>query len=167
MNELKSTEFYFFDPQLEPDQVIANYLFNRPPHLFLQEKKKWKVFGLRVGGKTTLQMAFHIDGATAQSPLKAPFGSLQSVGRITQEKLSFFLKGIEAFFKEREGKQRITIKNFPEAYQETNTKLLHANLTQLGFSARAEVSSIIEVDKEAFKNKIRISERQKLIKCKN
>src|SRR5437868_9730840 len=111
-------------------------------------------------------MAFHVDGVTAQSPLKAPFGSLQSVERISRKKLNFFLKGIDAFFKERGGQQRIIIKNFPDAYQIVNAKLLYTSLILLGFSARAEVSSIIEVEKKTFEKKIKISERQKLLKCK-
>jgi len=167
LNELKGAEFYFFDPKLEPDQVITNYFFNQPQHLFLQAKENWKIFGLKVNGKAVLQMAFYIKGGKAHSPFKAPFGSIQSVGRFTQKDLMFFLKCIEAFLKENEVSHEILIKNFPEAYHTSNTKLLYASLLRLGFEARTEISSIIKVDNKTFEGKIKISEKQKLLKCKS
>lgn len=166
LNELKGAEFYSFDPKLEPEQVITNYLFNHPDHLFLQASENWKVFGLKVNGKAALQLAFHIKGGIAQSPLKAPFGSLQSKGRITSGHLNFFLKSIETSLNETDERQKIIIKNYPEAYQVTTTQLLYNNLSALGFRARTEISSIIAVDKMEFERKIKISERQKLLKCK-
>jgi hypothetical protein len=166
LNELKGVEFYFFDPKLDPEQVIVNYLFNHPGHLFLQADQDWKVFGLKVNGRTALQMAFHIRGGKAQSPFKAPFGSLQSAGPVAQSELNFFLQSIEAFLTAKDAKQKIIIKHYPEVYQVTNTKLLCKNLVGMGFSAKAEVSSIIKVDNIPFERKIKISERQKLVKSK-
>jgi hypothetical protein len=166
LNELKDIKFYFFEPQLEPEQVIANYLFNHPDHLLLQAKNGWKVFGLKVNGKAVLQLAIHVKGGEARSPLKAPFGSLQSMGRVSSKALNFFLKSVVAFLTETEGCKRIVIKSYPEIYQGTTAKLLYRNLAALGFEASAEISSIIGVDKTDFEKKIKISERQKLLKSK-
>lgn len=166
MNELKGEEFYAFDPQREPERVIANYLFNYPEHLLLQAKKNWRVFGLSVKGKPTLQLALHIKDNIAQSPLKAPFGSFQSVGRITPRYLKFFIEKIETSLRRPEGTVKVVIKSYPEAYQASTSQLLYTNLTAWGYALRIEVSSIIEVDKIDFERKIKISERQKLRKSK-
>jgi len=163
LNDLHQWECYSFDPFHKPEKVIFNFLFNHPKHLFLQSKNRWKVFGLKVNGETVAQIAFHLQIKTARSPLKAPFGSLQWAGRVNQKQLACLLAYIDAFFK-KTGVKNIVIKNYPEAYHSVCSKLLCKTLTDLGFTARPEVSSVIGVDKNDFESKITTSEKQKLRK---
>jgi hypothetical protein len=65
----------------------------------------------------------------------------------------------------RSGINYISIAHYPEVYQIKNTQLLYRSLIGLGFAAQMKISSIIEVDKNDFVSKIRISEKQKLKKA--
>jgi hypothetical protein len=165
LNELSAAEFYFFDPQRDRQQVIFNFLFSHPEHLLLQSPHNWKIFGLRINDIVVAQMAFHIQNNEAASPLKAPFGSLQSTAALSQPTLTFFLENIEVYLRTA-GCRRIAIKNYPEAYADCNTRLLFETLRGLQFDTTTEISSIIGVDQKDFESMIRISEKQKLRKSK-
>jgi hypothetical protein len=163
LNELRGLEFYSFDPTCEPEQVISNFLFCHPGHLSLQSKSGWQIFSLKVKGKAVVQIAFNIKNKNARSPLKAPFGSIRLAGNINQKQMFFFLQRVVMVLRES-GVETILIQNFPQAYNPAATQLLRKSLASLGFAVRAQVSSVLEVDRNNFESKIRISERQKLNK---
>ncbi len=164
LNELTVPAFYFFDLAIESDRVISNVLFSNPNHLLLQSKRGWKVFGLAAKGKTVAQIAFHIKKNEALSPLRAPFGSVQVNGKISERQLRFFFTYIEKILK-RQGVKRIGIRNYPEIYNPVATQLLQKTLKGFGFSVKTQVTSVIHIDQNDFASKIKISKRQRLRKC--
>ncbi len=163
---LNGFTFYTFDPIQKPRAAISNYLFTHPNHFYLQKKRGWKSLGLKVNGKAISQITFYISLNTALSPLKAPFGSMQSNRHLTSEEMTFFIHHCLMFLKDQ-GVKNIEIRNFPEAYEPIVTKLLYNGLLSHGFTARQHISSIIIVDEKDFESKINTSEKQKLRKCRS
>ena len=110
------------------------------------------------------QLLIHIDGREGQSPLRAPFGSLELYENIEQKKVNEFLAIVQEDLL-HQGVRHIQIKNYPKAYDEMTTNCLQKGLATLNFTCTEEVSSCISVDQVMFENKIAIAQRQKLRKC--
>lgn len=166
MSHLKSPELYFFDPSNDNDKVISNFLFNQPEHLFLQSKKGWTILGLKLNNEILAQVSFHVEKNKARSPLRAPFGSLQVSSKINFEHLEFFISQIEKYLVKR-NVTSVFIRDCPLNYRVEDSALLYKILVLRGYDVHEQLTSIIPVDRNDFKTKIKLSQRQKLRKCES
>lgn len=113
--------------------------------------------------KRLAQIFIHVNAKKGNSPLRAPFGSLELHGGVDQKKVTEFLAWMESDLR-RQGVEYVRIKSYPEEYDEIGSRLLEKALADLNFSRTREVTSIIVVDQKTFAKKIAISQRQKLVK---
>ena len=150
---------------VEHRPASGTFLFNQPGHLLLQSKKGWKVYEMmdKKTKKVLAQIFIHVKEKNGNSPLRAPFGSLEIHGSVDQKKVTEFLAWVESELRSQ-GVKYIRIKNYPEEYDALGSSLLEKALTDLNFSRTREVSSIIAVDQKIFAKKIAVSQRQKLKK---
>ncbi|MEQ1586656.1 MAG: hypothetical protein ABL895_12300 [Cyclobacteriaceae bacterium] len=144
----------------------ATFLFNDRNHLLLQSKKGWHVFEFRESktDKTSARISFNIKSGEAQSPLHAPFGSVEVYRKMKDIQLKEFLEKVQSELMSM-GVTKIIIRNFPDLYDEHLSQTVSQTMRSLRFSCREEISSIIQVDEKAFERKIKASERQKLKKA--
>lgn len=146
----------------------ALYLYNDPKHLLLQSNSGWHVFTLQdvTSADIIARIAFHIKSGIAESPVRAPFGSIEIYGKISQHQLDGFLKGVLERLSQLTVR-KVIIKNFPTIYNENHARLIHSGLSDLKFTSHQEIDSCILVGKGSFERGIKISERQKLKKSKS
>lgn len=164
LNDVDSFEFFCHDiVRSTSDEGL--FLFNYPKHLFLQSKVGWKVYGLKQQGTKIIVAKIYINlrGNEGNSPLRAPFGSLELYASVSHRNLVELFNKIEADLI-RKGVTYLQIRNYPEVYHHEATKLLHKVLDELKYKSIKEVSSVISVDQHVFERKIAISQRQKLRK---
>lgn len=141
-------------------------MFNDSRHLRLQAKKGWHVFEYREIGsdKVSARISFQVKGKEAGSPWRAPFGSLEIYRKLTQKQGEDFVIQIQLELRHL-GVNKIVIRNHPNLYHAVRAQLLNSSLTNLNFESSEDVSSIILVDEKPYQRKIKISERQKLVKA--
>ncbi len=120
--------------------------------------------GLKESNEILAQMSLHIEKNKARSPFRAPFGSLQISSKIDFEHLEFFIDQIEKHLVKR-NVTSIFIRDCPLNYRVEDSALLYKILILHGYDVHEQVTSIIPVDGNEFKTKIRLSQRQKLKKC--
>jgi hypothetical protein len=86
-----------------------------------------------------------VSAEAAQSPLKAPFGSVEFTKDLPAEVLFDFLKFVEGSLKEQ-GTSTIIIKNYPQVYAEHESVVLNSLLISLNYQiVSSEIASVIEV----------------------
>lgn len=146
----------------------ALYLYNDPKHLHLQSKSGWHVFTLQNESSAIMmaRIAFHLKSGIAESPFRAPFGSIEIYRKISKHQLDGFLKEVMERLSQLPVR-KVIIKNFPTIYNERHAHLIHSGLSELKFTSHQEVDSCILVGKGSFERGIKISERQKLKKSKS
>ncbi len=146
----------------------ALYLYNDPKHLHLQSKSGWHVFTLQDVSSADIiaRIAFHLKAGIAESPFRAPFGSIEIYRKISKHQLDGFLKEVMERLSQLPVR-KVIIKNFPTIYNERHAHLIHSVLSELKFTSHQEVDSCILVGKGSFERVIKISERQKLKKSKS
>ncbi|MCW5910060.1 MAG: GNAT family N-acetyltransferase [Cyclobacteriaceae bacterium] len=144
----------------------ATYLYNSPAHLQLQASRGWTTFELldEKSEQVQARISFYIRAHAAASPLKAPFGSCEVYARISQTRIKHFFLYIEATLRQR-GVKQITIKSYPVKYHPAFSNMLDAVLRSRDFTRIEEVSSVIEVNRQPLSKRMKISERQKLVKA--
>ncbi len=144
----------------------ATFLFNDTSHLLLQSKTGWHVFDFRESGteKVYARISFHIKSGLAQSPLRAPFGSVEVYKRLNEIQLKEFLEKVQGQLVKL-GLKEIAIRNYPELYDEHLSQQVNGVMRNLQFTPQETISSIIQVNEKAFDKKIKVSERQKLKKA--
>ncbi len=112
--------------------------------------------------KVSAIIHFHVNGDTAQSPLKSPFGSVEFSDTISPMVLFRFLEFVESRLKAR-GVKKVTIKDCPSLYRPAQSAMLHTFLLNLNFSiSDAEVGAIIPVTELKFDTKLHEWERRKI-----
>lgn len=160
---LDSLVFYSIDLE-KSNNATSTFLFNDLRHLILQAPSGWKLYGLRspLDGSRVLQIAFHIDGHVAKSPLRAPFGSIESYSIIGSAVLIDFIRQIVTDLKAC-GVHRICIKNYPAAYHETFSQLLYSALVSEEFLVTEETGSVLKIDNTLFEEKL-ISTKKHVLK---
>lgn len=144
----------------------AQYLFNDPRHLLLQSKTGWHVFEYREikSDKVSARISFQVKAEEASSPLRAPFGGVEIYRKLSQKQLEDFVIQIQQKLIQR-GVNKIVIRNHPDLYNTGLVHLLKHALLNSKFALSEEISSIILVDEKLYRRKIKVSERQKLIKA--
>jgi hypothetical protein len=165
MSKPETFLFHSYDLHKESSFTLTCFLFNSAKHLRMQGGKNWRVYEILKRGSHAVKarIVFHIDGAVAASPLRAPFGFLEIYKKISTEEVTGFFSFIETDLKSR-NVRRIYLKSYPEAYDKDFVEV-ESVLKKLHYSVASEVSSIIPVDGKPFEKKIKISERQKLRKA--
>lgn len=146
----------------------AFYLYNDPKHLLLQSKSGWHVFTLQDASSAGIlaRIAFHLKSGVAESPFRAPFGSIEIYRKVNQHQLDDFLEKVMDRLSQL-AVQKVIIKNFPTIYHDNHAQLIQSSLSRLKFSSHQEIGSCILVGKGSFERSIKISERQKLRKSKS
>lgn len=127
-------------------------LFNLPEFLTLQSRTHWLSFYVlnMDRRKVTALMHVHSEGESAQSPLRGPFGSVESVKGINPQVLYDFLTYVERRLKAH-GIRELVIKNPPRAYDPEFISLLETCLINLDFMvAIAEPGAVIQVGNTTF-----------------
>jgi hypothetical protein len=143
-------EDYRFQAGAAPSGYQSEFetaLFNEEKHRLLQSTDNWQSFFILHQKNEQIGAAihFHVLNGKAHSPLRSPFGSVEFANEIPAEIIFEFLKFIEATLKEQKI-STIIIKNYPQAYAETESILLHALLINLNYQVvAAEIGSVIEV----------------------
>lgn len=116
-------------------------------------------------GKIYSRISFNLKSGVAHSPLRAPFGSVEVYRKMTEIQLKEFLERVESELQNL-GIRRIVIRGFPGLYDERLSQMVGEVMRSLQYSCHEEISSIIQVNENAFEKKIKVSERQKLKKAK-
>ncbi|HNV27973.1 MAG TPA: hypothetical protein PKJ83_02480 [Cyclobacteriaceae bacterium] len=114
--------------------------------------------------KVYARISFHIKSGLAQSPLRAPFGSVEVYKRLNEIQLKEFLEKVQGQLVKL-GIKEIAIRNFPELYDKHLSQQVNGVLRKLQFTQQETISSIIQVSEKTFDKKIKVSERQKLKKA--
>jgi hypothetical protein len=108
---------------------------------------------------------FHIDGTTARSPFRAPFGSFDLGSELSARHLFKFVEDIGTKLRDR-GVTEIILRNPPREYDVAGYSLLETCLINQGYSVGdAEVSAIIPVRGEPFVGMIRNSEKLRILQA--
>ncbi len=157
--------FHYYELDKSSSLIHSRFIFNSAEHLRLQHPKNWRIYEL-LDQQTRVvkaRIALHMDGDKTQSPFRAPFGFIEFLTDIIDSELTVFFSLIEADLKVR-GIKKIELKSYPEVY-DSRFSLAETVLKQLHYTVSHEVSSVIPVDRKPFVKKIKISERQKLIKA--
>jgi len=144
----------------------AHYLFNDSRHLLLQSKKGWHNFEYRdlKTNNVNARIYFHIKNEEASSPLRAPFGSFEIYRKLTPKQVENFVLQLQLKLTQL-GVKKIFIRSFPDLYDIERAQLINDKLIRSEFVSSEDISSIILVDEKPYARKIKISERQKLIKA--
>ncbi len=97
--------------QISQNAKFDGFLFNKTPHLFLQENDNHNFFSLFLEEKNNIYARFNIffdeqireenSIKTAYSPLKMPFGSIEFSENLSYENLHFFVNEIQKFCEEK------------------------------------------------------------------
>ncbi len=144
----------------------TQFLFNDSKHLLLQTKKGWHTFEYREikSDKVSARISFQFKAKEAISPWRAPFGGFEFYRKLSKEQLEDFVIQIQQKLIQL-GVNEILIRNHPNLYNECEAQLLNDSLLNLEFKFSEDVCSIILVDEKPYHRKIKISERQKLVKA--
>lgn len=143
-----------------PDFI--SFLFQQPTHLTLQSDS-WQSYYLigKTNKRLRAQLAVHLDGSSAVSPVKAPFGSFAYSDDLSPEALFDFIDECEARLK-RKGVESIRLVEPPLFYRHYGD-MLHTLLFNRGYQAvTAEMSCGIRVDALNFEEKLASWEKRKL-----
>jgi len=122
-------------------------LFNTAPYRLLQSPSGWHSFFVihAKEKKAVAGIHFYVEGNVAQSPSRAPFGSVDCVDDLPSQVLFEFLRFIDDGIK-KTGVHQVTIKHSPAAYAPRREALLQTFLLNLGYRvAHAETGAIIPV----------------------
>jgi hypothetical protein len=154
-------------PGYKPEFEIS--LFNNEKHRSLQSSGNWQSFYIlnQNNKRISAVMHFHVFHDLAQSPLRSPFGSVEFSKKVPAELIFDFLQFVETSLKEQ-SVSKIVIKNYPHAYAEHQSVLLHTFLVKLGYTiAKAEIGSVIEITSGPIRKFFHRSARRRLDKAKN
>lgn len=165
------SKYLFYDGDLSDQSRLAftRFLFNEEKHLQTQATGGWVTFSL-LEEKSKLiqaQVHFHISNNIAESPVNAPFGSVEFADSLSAAKLFDFLKEAELKLIQR-GVKKILVKDAPQIYRLHKASILCALLTDLNFKViKQEVNSAIIVDDALWRAKIAEAEYRRLKRCEN
>lgn len=161
---LDLVEFYCHD-LADQRPPYGTFLFNHPDHLLLQSTSGWRTYGIRkiTTKKNVARIFIHLNRKEANSPLRAPFGSIEFYDVVGEAEVRKFVSFIEGNLIGL-GVKRWCIKHYPEAYNPVASKLLKKTLIEFNFDYHEEITNIIQVGKIPFERKIAVAQRQKISK---
>lgn len=143
------------------------FLFNSEDYLNQQDASHRLLFsqGSEANQLNTAALFnLFVQGQTGYSPIKAPFGSIEFDDTISLDELNRFIQNITMKGLEL-GLSEIIITSYPNCYEPAKSLILNNALRSNGFeSLWTDVNYHIEVNHEAFIQKIHRGERWKLRK---
>jgi len=148
-------------PTIQPD--FEGSLFNSVPYRLLQDPAGWhSYFAIHTKRKKAVAaIYFHVADGLAQSPLRAPFGSVECSDDIPPQVLFDFLSFVDEGIKKM-GVQRVVIKNAPGYTAARREALLQTFLINLDYRViTAEAGAIIPVSGN-FEDRVDLWEKRKL-----
>jgi hypothetical protein len=158
-------DFIFHNGPLPADIriVFDESLFNTLVYRQLQSPSDWHSFFV-IDAKEKKAVAgihFYADGDVAQSPLRAPFGSIDSVDDLPPQVLFEFILFVDGELK-KTGARRVVMKHSPAAYAVRREALLQTFLLNLGYRvASAETGATLPVNGK-FEDHLDAWEKRKL-----
>ena len=129
-------------------QLPSNYryvfevaIFNTAAFRELQSNKGWTSFYILHPPTSSVygHLHLHVAGTVAQTPLRAPFGSLETAPTLSAYTLYNFLQFVESKLASA-GVSEILIKNPPDAYHPEKAALLNSFFFTRGYSASADAA---------------------------
>lgn len=142
-------------------------IFHHPQHLRLQAHEGWHTYALLNNAQKLVEgiIHYHIEGAEAKSPYRSPYGSFLFSERVSENRLTEFVKFTEQKLNE-ERVQRISLKNPPDVYAPQQSILLNRVLQASGYAIAAEeTSAIISIRDLSFDQILHRSKKSRLKKC--
>lgn len=121
-------------------------LFNEPAHRLMQAPSGWQSFYILHDKdfKALAAWYIHVSGADANSPFRAPFGSVDASGQLPPRVLFEFLAFVESNLA-TVGVRRMLVKNAPHAYFAEHITLLETFFFNRGYQVvNAEVSTCLD-----------------------
>lgn len=149
-------------PDFEPD------IFLNQQHLQLQVSSGWVTFCAihKKSKKIDALVHYHLEGDSAKSPYRSPYGSFAFSESISSDCLCEFVNFTEAKLKSRAVKN-ILLKNSPEAYDQKKNESLQNLLLQLGYKIESEeIGTVITITGNSFESILHRSHQKKLKKCR-
>jgi hypothetical protein len=146
--------------------VFEESLFNSFTHRLLQSEIGWYSFYLLEHSDRKIISAIHfnVQDTLAKSPLRSPFGSIESSASLSADLLERFLIFVQEELKKMSVK-KLSIKHYPNIYNAALTDSLKPILEILHYKTIAtETSSIIPIENENTLEIFHRSEKRKLIK---
>jgi hypothetical protein len=160
------------DYQFIEGKPPANYLyafeetlFNQAKHRELQSKNGWVSFYIIADQKAFGAIHFLIENQIGKSPLRAPYGSLETSGEIDASVIERFLSFIQQHFSST-GIKELIIKSAPALYNPSLSKNLKKNFHESGFEIEtSDVQSVIIVTERQLPTRFHYSEKKRLRRC--
>ena len=148
-------------------ETNAKYIFNTPQHLALQASEGWTCYYTLNQKRECIAFVWiNVTTLVAYSPLRAPFGSIETTSDIEPKVLYDFLAYVVSAAKTSRLK-KLLFKNPPEVYNASSSSLLTTFLLNQEFSiTQAEVSSVIPITTNSYSEKITEWEHRKLKQAK-
>lgn len=105
------------------------------------------------------------DGKEWESPLRAPFGSVQYCQSCSTAEIGFFIRSIVEHILKEDG-TKLTIKHYPPCYLPGRSDLVHQALMVNGFlQSQIRLNHHIPVNTKLFQDIIHPAEKRRLKKC--
>ncbi len=138
-------------------------LFHYPQHLKLQQEAGWKwYYALHPKHKRIIASIYiHIEGITASTALRSPFGTVEYSGHIVPETLFRFLLFVEDCLR-RVGVRSLVIKTPPIHYAAGKASLLQTFMFNQGYRVINAEAGAVRFTNEPFVNGLNRLERRKL-----
>ena len=140
-------------------------LFNQEKHRWLQSAKNWQSFYMINQRQIVASIHFHVSDHIAQSPLRAPYGSMEFSEIVSDKNIKAFM----LFFQrklERDGIKQLIIKSHPAIYAATLFPLEEEIFDEDDFEVlRVDIHSAIRVNNNDFSKALHRSEKKRLRKC--
>lgn len=145
-------DYYFHEGEIPAGFKLTfeESLFNSEVHRLLQAPDRWTSFSMlhSEAKEVVAALHFHIHEGWARSPYRSPYGSIEFNSKVDIDAVSEFMVFVEDRLREN-GVSRITIKHYPQIYQEVNSLDIQSFFQDNRYKVIAsEVASVIEVTAE-------------------
>jgi hypothetical protein len=143
---------------------FEGFLFNEWEQANKQPAEEFHIFHLQKNGKSFARMNLFFRNGEAQSPSRAPFGSIEFHENTSLLELKMLLNAVYEFC-EHKKINKISIVSYPFCYQQSNSELLQKLFLDAGYSILTQdLNFHIPVD-HLFESHLHVSEKRKLKKC--
>lgn len=142
------------------------FLYNSPPFLRTNNSLPQKHFYLFDSKSLTYRahLAFSCDGELVVSPVKAPFGGIETDEQLTTNELMEFVRMVESSLA-RSGFKELRLHQAPDNYMQNSG--VYRALEQLGYEILQErIYHGIDIDELPLSEKMESMQKRRLKKCK-
>lgn len=164
----KGFQFYLGALPSDYRYAFTAAVFNTPCFRALQSAEGWLSFYV-LHPKTSAvhaHMHVHLGAGIAVTPLRAPFGSIETSPVLAPEMIFDFLEFVESKLGAA-GASQIIIRNPPDAYDPGRAGLVNSFLIMRGYTVvAADVGSVIPVTSRSFADGLHARKKRKLNQSK-